>query len=103
MPDDIKQLLEEHEAKTKQHFDEKVEEVKSHMDVVAEDLRGEIKQVAEGVTANTERLELLEPMQKTLDEVKDDVEAIKTTLQGTETEKPLKQRVADMEAKVSTS
>ena len=89
MADDIKKLLEKHR-----------EEIKNHFNVVAEDLKGEIRQVAEGVTTNTEHLERLQPMQRSLEEVKADVDAIKTTLGGTESEKPLKQRVADLELKV---
>ena len=69
MADDIKTLLEEHK-----------DDIKRHFDTVAEDLKGEVQQVAEGVTVNTKQLKRLEPMEATLDHVKVDVDAIKTTL-----------------------
>ena len=80
MADDIKKLLEEHEEKTRKHFDEKVEEVKRHMDVVAEDLKGQIQQVAQGVDTNTQQLERIETRLTNLEPVRDDVEAIKVTM-----------------------
>ena len=75
MPDDIKKIIEETAEKT-------AKKINDHFDVVAEDLKGEIKQVAEGVTANAERLERLEPMEQTLEQVKVDVDVMKTTLEG---------------------
>jgi len=85
MADDIKQIIEETAKKTgeevKRHFDEKVEEVKRHMDVTAEALRSDIKAVAEGVETNTQQLERIETRLTNLELVKDDVEAIKVTVE----------------------
>ena len=87
MADDIKQFSEE----IKKHFNEKTEEIKQHMDVVAEDLKGQIQQVAEGVETNTQQLERIETRLTNLEPVRDDVKAIKVTVQGIKHD--LKQKV----------
>jgi len=70
MADDIKQIIKEEGEKTRRHFD-----------VVAEELKSEIQQVAEGVEINTQQLERIETRLTNLELVKDDVEAIKVTVE----------------------
>jgi archaellum component FlaC len=67
-------------AGVEKRFDEKAEEIKRHMDVVAEDLGGKIQQVAEGVAMNTQQLEGLQGLPQDVEQIRDDVEAIKVTL-----------------------
>ena len=50
---------------------------------------------------HTKQLERLEPMEAKLEKIDSRLAAVETTLGGTESEKPLKQRVADLEAKVT--
>ena len=88
MADDIKKLLEEQK-----------DDIKRHFDTVAEDLKGDIQQVGEGVTVNAQQLERLGPMEATLDQVKIDVDAIKTTLDQVNLVE-LRQEVNDMKKRL---
>ena len=74
---------------------------KREFGVILESIESTVKQTLELVHTHTKQLERLEPMEAKLDKIDDRLAAVETTLQGTETEKPLKQRVEDLEAKVS--
>jgi len=97
MSDDIKKIIKD-TAKTT------AKEVRREFDIVIEDLeKGTLKAIKEELDTQGERLDGIEKhvikMDRDLTQVKDDVAVIKTTLEGTDTEKPLKQRVKDLEAK----
>jgi phage host-nuclease inhibitor protein Gam len=100
MEEDIKKVIEEAAVKTRKHFDDKTDEVKNHFDVVAEDLKGEIQQVAEGVTTNTQQLTRLDTRVENLESVKDDVIAIKTTLEAVNLP-ALKERIHTLEKRLT--
>ena len=95
--ENIKQILEEYEERTKRHFD-----------VVAEDLKGEIEQVAEGVALNTEKLQehdrRFNKIDETLEVIKIGIEFIKHELKQKVNHDEfavLEKRVSMLEAKLS--
>ncbi len=94
MADDIKKLLEEHK-----------DEIKRHFGVVAEETKSEIKVYTEQIATNTEQItqiqQDLKGVRKDLSQVKNDVAIIKVAVGVVEGEKPLKQRVEELEAQVT--
>lgn len=74
--------------------------------VILESIDSNVKQTLELVHTHTKQIKELHKdvgsMKKDMTQVKDDVAVIKLALEGTESEKPLKQRVADLELKVNT-
>jgi len=99
MADDIKKFIKD-TAKTT------AKEVRHEFDIVIEDLeKGTLKAIREELGTHgdqiTEMQEDMRSLKDDMGQVKDDVAIIKTTLEGTESEKPLKQRVVDLEAKVN--
>jgi len=99
MPDDIKKIIQETAKET-------AKEVRHEFDIVIENLeKGTLKAIREELTTHGQQIT---DVQKTLDGHTDQLEkidnrvaAVETTLKGTESEKPLKQRVEDLEEKVS--
>ncbi len=99
MVDDIKKVIKDTARAT-------AKEVRHEFDLVIEDLEeNTLKAINEQIASNTVKLT---KVQKTLDGHTERLEnidtrlgSIETTLQGTETEKPLKQRVEDLESKVN--
>ena len=92
MPDDIKKIIEETAEKT-------AKKINDHFDVVADRLEGHLLRVAEGVEGNAQRLDRLAGVPDKLNKIDARLDVIETTLEGTETEKPLKQRVEALESK----
>ena len=97
MPDDIQKIIKATAKAT-------AKEVRHEFDIVIENLeKGALKAINEQLDTHTKKFNSLEQrvgnMEKDITQVKGDVAAIKTTLAGTESEKPLKQRVEDLEAK----
>ena len=70
---------------------------KREFGVILEDIDSNVRHIVEAVDTHTTLLARLEKRVENLEPLKDDVAAIKATLEGTETEKPLKQRVGDLE------
>ena len=70
--------------------------------VILESIDSKVQHIVEAVDIHTKQLERLEPIETKLDKIDDRLAAVETILGGTETEKPLKQRVEDLEVKVST-
>ncbi len=77
---------------------------KREFGVILESIESTVKNVLEGNEASAKRLDLIEErtgrMEKDLTRVKNDVAVIKLAVEDTESEKPLNQRVEDLEAKV---
>ena len=75
---------------------------KDHLVILLEDIQSDVKKVVETTDAHTRQLERLEPMEETLDQLKVDVDAMKTTLVdlvGLRKEvNDLKRRVEQLEA-----
>lgn len=99
MADDIKKIIKDTAKAT-------AKEVRREFDLVIEDLeKGTLKAIREELNTHGQRLDRIDrrlgKVEGDLAKVKDDVAAIKVSVGAEEGEKPLKQRVADLEAKVS--
>ncbi len=99
MPDDNKKIIKDTAKAT-------AKEVRHEFDLVIEDLeKGTLKAIREELSTHTKQITELRKdvgsLKKDMTQVKDDVSVIKLAVQGTEDEKPLKQRVEDLEAKTS--
>ena len=95
MSDNTKQIIKDTAKET-------AKAVRHEFDLVIEDLeKGTLTAINEQLDTHTKQLGRLEERIGNVESMKDDVEAIKLAVLGTETEKPLKQRVEDLELKVN--
>ena len=95
MPDDIKKIIKDTAKET-------AKEIRHEFDLVIEDLeQGPLKAINEQLDSQAKQLKTLESVPGKLDKIDARLDVIERTLEGTENEKPLKQRVEDLELKVN--
>ena len=102
MADDIKKIIEDTVLETSKHHTRYLQSLSTDvrdLGVVMEDVQSDVKHIAEAVDTHTQQLERLEPMQGTLEQVRADVDVVKTTLEQVSLV-DLKQELGDLKKRV---
>ena len=104
MADDIKKIIEESGEQTRKEIGGLRQDIKD-VGILVEAVQSDVTHIAEAVDTHTKQIkeidQRLQKVEKDVTEVKDDVAVIKVAVGMAEGEKPLKQRVEELEAKAT--